>query len=71
MFPVMESIPVPTVTVTFAVDIDLQYDPFKGKSPTEFAASVEDDLYDTLVELRPEVLRVYTSISSVSENSNV
>lgn len=67
----MESISVPTVTVTLAIDIDLEYDPFKGKSPAEFAALVEDDIHDALSELRPGVLGVYTSISSVSQSCGV
>jgi hypothetical protein len=40
----MEPIPTPTITVSFAIDLELKYDPFKGKSPMEFAASIEDDL---------------------------
>jgi hypothetical protein len=40
----MEPIPTPTITVSFVVDLELKYDPFKGKSPMEFAASIEDDL---------------------------
>jgi hypothetical protein len=40
----MDPIPTPTITVSFAIDLDLKYDPFKGKSPLEFAALIEDDL---------------------------
>jgi hypothetical protein len=40
----MDPIPTPTITVSFAIDLDLKYDPFKGKSPAEFAALIEDDL---------------------------
>jgi hypothetical protein len=67
----MEPVVTPTVTVTFSVDLELKYDPFKGKSPMEFAVSVEDDLVDTLIELRPEVLGVFTSIVSVEEHDRV
>jgi len=61
----METIASPTVTVTFSIDLELAYDPFKGKSKQEFAALVEDDLYDALMDLRPEVQSVYTSIVSI------
>jgi hypothetical protein len=65
----MDPIPTPTITVSFAIDLDLKYDPFKGKSPTEFAALIEDDLSDLLLDLRPEMLGVSTSITSVHEHN--
>ena len=65
----MDPIPTPTITVSFAIDLDLKYDPFKGKSPIEFAALIEDDLHDALMDLRPEMLGVFTSITSVQEHS--
>ena len=65
----MDPIPTPTITVSFAIDLDLKYDPFKGKSPIEFAALIEDDLHDSLMDLRPEMLGVFTSITSVQEHN--
>ena len=65
----MDPIPTPTITVSFAIDLDLKYDPFKGKSPEEFAALIEDDLSDLLLDLRPEMLGVFTSITSVYEHN--
>ena len=65
----MDPIPTPTITVSFAIDLDLKYDPFKGKSPEEFAALIEDDLSDLLLDLRPEILGVFTSITSVHEHN--
>ena len=65
----MGPIPTPTITVSFAIDLDLKYDPFKGKSPLEFAALIEDDLSDLLLDLRPEMLGVFTSITSVHEHN--
>jgi hypothetical protein len=65
----MDPIPTPTITVSFAIDLDLKYDPFKGKSPLEFAALIEDDLHDALMDLRPEMLGVFTSITSVQEHN--
>jgi hypothetical protein len=65
----MDPIPTPTITVSFAIDLDLKYDPFKGKSPMEFAALIEDDLSDLLLDLRPEMLGVFTSITSVQEHN--
>ena len=65
----MDPIPTPTITVSFAIDLDLKYDPFKGKSHAEFAALIEDDLSDLLLDLRPEMLGVSTSITSVHEHN--
>ena len=65
----MDPIPTPTITVSFAIDLDLKYDSFKGKSPAEFAALIEDDLSDLLLDLRPEILGVFTSITSVHEHN--
>ena len=65
----MDPIPTPTITVSFAVDLDLKYDPFKGKSPMEFATLIEDDLHDALKDLRPELLGLFTSITSVHEHN--
>jgi hypothetical protein len=65
----MDPIPTPTITVSFAIDLDLKYDPFKGKSPIEFAALIEDDLHDALMDLRPEMIGVFTSITSVQEHN--
>jgi hypothetical protein len=65
----MDPIPTPTITVSFAIDLDLKYDPFKGKSPMEFAALIEDDLSDLLLDLRPEMLGAFTSITAVQEHN--
>jgi hypothetical protein len=65
----MEPIPTPTITVSFVVELELKYDPFKGKSPLQFAASIEDGLHDVLMDWRPEVLNAYTSITAINEDN--
>jgi hypothetical protein len=66
----MEPVVTPTITVSFAVDLEVKYDPFKGKSAFQFAALIEDDLYDALMELRPEILNAYTSITAIDGDEN-
>jgi hypothetical protein len=66
----MEPVVTPTITVSFAVDLEVKYDPFKGKSALQFAALIEDDLYDALMELRPEILNAYTSITAIDGDEN-
>ena len=65
----MEPISTPTITVSFVVELELKYDPFKGKSPMQFAASIEDGLRDVLMDWRPEVLNAYTSITEINEDN--
>lgn len=55
----MEVIPKTVVTVKVSFQMDLEYDPFKGKTLEDFLALVEDDLFDAVEELRPEIQDVY------------
>jgi hypothetical protein len=65
----MEPSLTPTITVSFVVELELKYDPFKGKSPMQFAASIEDGLRDVLMDWRPEILHAYTSITEINEDN--
>lgn len=64
----MESVPTPKVTVSFAVDLELDYDPFTGRTPEDVAAALQDELDDLLFEASPQVTGVFTSITSVDLN---
>lgn len=55
----MEVIPKTVVTVNVSFDIDLEYDPFTGRTLDELLALIEDDLFDAAEELRPEIQDVY------------
>lgn len=55
----MEVIPKTVVTVSISFDIDLEYDPFTGRTLDELLALIEDDLFDAAEELRPEIQDVY------------
>ena len=57
-----------TVAIRFEVEMDLTYNPFKGKTVHQFADMVSDDLTDALLELRPDVKEVYTKLKSITEN---
>lgn len=62
----METIPRPVVRVSFQVEIELEFDSFKGKTADQFAESVEDDMMDALSEMRPEVLGVFSTMIDVT-----
>ena len=62
----METIARPVVQVTFQVEIELEFDSFKGKTPQQFAENVEDDMMDALTEMRPEILGVFSTMIDVT-----
>ena len=64
----MEAVVVPKITVSFAVDLEVEYDSFSGKTPEEFAIAIQDELDDILWEANPRVKSVYSSITSISTN---
>ena len=64
----MEPITVPKLTVSFAVDIDIEYDSFGGKTPQDVAIALQDEIDDLLYETSPTVSSVYTSITAIDSN---
>lgn len=64
----MESVIVPKLTVSFAVDIDVEYDSFSGKTPQDIAIALQDEIDDLLYEASPTVSSVFTSITSLDSN---
>lgn len=55
----MEVTPKTVVTVNVSFTVDLEYDPFTGRTLDEFITLFEDDLFDAVEELRPEIQDVY------------
>lgn len=64
----MEPITVPKLTVSFAVDIDVDYDSFGGKTPQDIAIALQAEIDDLLYEAAPAVSSVYTSITAIDSN---
>jgi len=64
----MDPVIVPKLTVSFAVDLEIEYNSFGGKRSEEIAEALQDDLDDLLFELSPSVKGVFTSITSVESN---
>jgi hypothetical protein len=63
----METVPVPKLTISFAVDVEVAYNSFNGKTADELSESLQDELHDLLFEL-DQVTGVYTSCTSISSN---
>ena len=66
----MDPVPVPILTVSFAVDIEIQYDPFKGRTPEETAGLLEEAIGDVLIEAHPDVLSTSTNITNIEVLGN-
>ena len=63
----MEPVYVPKLTVSFAVDLEVEYNSFGGKTAEELAEALQDDLDDLLFELN-DVTGVYTSCTNIESN---
>jgi len=61
----MDPASVPGIRVSFAVDIEIQYDPFKGRTPEETAGLLEESVGDLLFEAHPNVLSTAVSITNI------
>ena len=66
----MTSVSAPGISVSFAVDIDIQYDPFKGRTPEETARLLEESVGDLLFEAHPHVLSTSTQITNIEVFGN-
>jgi hypothetical protein len=59
---------VPKLTVSFAVDLEVEYNSFGGKTADEIAEALQDELDDLLFEIGPSVKGVFTSITQIGFN---
>jgi hypothetical protein len=64
MYPVY----VPKLTVSFAVDLEVEYDSFGGRTPQDIAIALQDELDNLLFETSPSVKGVFTSITAIDSN---
>jgi hypothetical protein len=66
----MTSVSAPGIRVSLAVDIEIQYDPFKGRTPEETACLLEESVRDLLFEAHPHVLLTSTQITNIKVLGN-
>lgn len=64
----MEQPSVPKLTLSFAVDLEVEYDSFGGKTPEQLAETLQDELDDLLFEVSPGVVGVFTTLTAVDSN---
>jgi hypothetical protein len=65
----MKTDPKPIITISFAVDLEIIYDPFNGRTTTEVGELLQDKIADLLFELTPDVQGVFTNITNVDESN--
>ena len=66
----MDPVPVPAIRVFFAVDIEIEYDPFKGRTPEETAGLLEESVSDILFEAHPHVLSTSAQVTNIEVLGN-
>ena len=63
----MKTVPVPKLTLSFAVDVEVEYNSFGGKTADEIADALQDELHDLLFELK-HVDGVSSTLTSIESN---
>jgi hypothetical protein len=64
----MEPVVVPVLTVSLAVDLEVEYDSFGGRTPQDIAIALQDEIDNLLFEASPSIKGVFTSITAVASN---
>ena len=65
----MEKEKLPRLILNFSVDLDIDYNPFNGKTKEEFIKHIESELHEVLFDVRPNVKNAYTSLIAIDENA--
>jgi len=63
----MEPVVVPRLTVSFAVDLEVEYNSFGGKTAENIAEALQDEMHDLLFELG-QVTGVFTTCTSIQSD---
>lgn len=66
----MEKVFTPVLTVSFTVEIEIEYNPFEGRTSEELAIGLQDEIEDLILEANPKIKGVFTSINSIDNASN-
>jgi hypothetical protein len=64
----MEPVYVPRLTVAFTVELEVEYDPFKGRTTDQTAAGLVEVAENLLWETNTNVTSVVTKITAVQSD---
>lgn len=57
----------PTIQIKMQVEFELQYNPFDGRTPAQFAELIHDDVIESLWEIRPDSIEaLYTDVKEIT-----
>ena len=59
----------PSLILNFSVDLDIDYNPFNGKTKEQFIKYIESELHEVLFDISPSVKNAYTSLIAIDENA--
>ena len=58
----------PILTVKLSVEFEVEYDPFTGRTPEQFADIIEDDLHRALNDFREDDVKgIFSKVESVEQ----
>lgn len=63
----MKQEPKPVINISLHVEIELEYDSFKGRTIEHIADNIADDVNDFLMDSNSDILGVFTTITSTKE----
>ena len=67
----MDTATKPVLNVVIDFQIEVEYDPFSGRTKEQFTESLVDDLHDALLDFREEdVKALFSSVTSIQEYPN-
>lgn len=58
----------PILTVRLSVEFEVEYDPFTGRTPEQFADIIDDDLHRALNDFREDDVKgIFSKVESVEQ----
>lgn len=58
----------PILAVRLSVEFEVEYDPFTGRTPEQFADIIEDDLHRALNDFREDDVKgIFSKVESVEQ----
>ena len=64
----MDPIPVPKLTVSFALEVDIEYNSFDGRTQQDVAIALSDEIENLIYEANPGIKAVFVSITGIESN---
>ena len=64
----MDPIPVPKLTISFALEIDVEYNSFGGRTKQDVAIAFADEIENLIYEVSPDVKAAFVSITGIESN---